>query len=326
VVCLSEREDNMETRKIGSLTVSVIGLGCNNFGWRLDEKATETVVHAALESGINFFDTADVYGGTKSEEYLGRALKSRRDQVIIATKFGSRLDENRGGAHPDYVKQAAEDSLRRLGIDTIDLYQLHWPDPNVPIQETLGALNELVQAGKVREIGCSNFTAEMIQEADTAIKPGQAKFVSVQNEYSLLHREPEQSVLPTCERLGLAFIPYFPLASGLLTGKYRKGQPIPEGTRLHDMEHFSEFLTDENMDRVESLIQFAQSRGHSILDLAFSWLLSHSTVASVIAGATKPGQIQSNASAANWKLTKEELAEIDTIVSPPSRAKAGSVS
>ncbi|HEX7008393.1 MAG TPA: aldo/keto reductase, partial [Phycisphaeraceae bacterium] len=208
----------MQTRRIGSLEVSVVGLGCNNFGRRLDADATAQVVHAALDAGITFFDTADIYGGTLSETYLGKALDKRRDEVVIATKFGMEVDPQRKGAHPRYVRQAVEDSLRRLGTDYIDLYQLHTPDPEVPIADTLGVLDELVKSGKVREIGCSNFSAQQLEEAQAAVRPGAARFVSVQNEYSLLHREPEQAVLPACERLGLAFIPYFPLANGLLTG------------------------------------------------------------------------------------------------------------
>jgi aryl-alcohol dehydrogenase-like predicted oxidoreductase len=219
----------IDTRRIGSLEVSVVGLGCNNFGRRLDYDATSAVVDAALDAGITFFDTADVYGATKSEEYLARALGRRRDDVVVATKFGSRLDEERRGARPEYVRRAVEDSLRRLGTDRIDLYQLHTPDPDVPIGETLGALDELVQTGKVREIGCSNFSAEQLREAEEATREGAARFVSVQNEYSLLHRAPEQDVLPECERAGLAFIPYFPLANGLLTGKYRRGQDALKG-------------------------------------------------------------------------------------------------
>ena len=217
----------MQTRRIGALEVSVVGLGCNSFGRRLDTAATAHVVHAALDAGINFLDTADVYGGTRSEEYLGRALAGRRDQVVLATKFGMAVDEQRRGARPEYVRRALEDSLRRLMTDRIDLYQLHQPDPEVPIGDTLTALDELVQAGKVREIGCSNFSAEQLREAHAAARAGAARFVSVQNEYSLLHREPEREVLAECERLGLAFIPYFPLASGLLSGKYRRGRPRP---------------------------------------------------------------------------------------------------
>lgn len=309
----------METRKIGSLDVSVVGLGCNNFGGRIDADATKNVVDAALDAGINFFDTADVYGGTKSEEFLGRVLGARRDQVVLATKFGMPLDdEHPGGANPDYIQRAVEDSLRRLNTDRIDLYQLHRPDEKTPIADTLGALNALVQAGKVREIGCSNFSAAQLREAEAAVQQGGARFVSVQNEYSLLHREPEAEVLSECERLGLAFLPYFPLASGLLTGKYRQGRPLPEGARIQSEGRFSNLLTDENLSTVESLLQFAESRGHTLLELAFSWLLAHKAVASVIAGATKPEQIQKNAAAADWPLSDGDLKEIDTILARQS--------
>ncbi|HSU97253.1 MAG TPA: aldo/keto reductase, partial [Gemmatimonadaceae bacterium] len=215
-------------RRIGSLEVSTVGLGCNNFGGRLDEQATARVVHAALDAGINFFDTADIYGSTDSERFLGRALGSRRSEAVVATKFGMRNDQVAGGAKPEYVTRAADASLERLNIDRIDLFQLHQPDPSVPIADTLAAMNDLVQAGKVREIGCSNFSVEQLREAHTAVKDGAAKFVSVQNQYSLLHREPEKGVLPECERLGLAFLPYFPLANGLLTGKYARGVAPPK--------------------------------------------------------------------------------------------------
>jgi aryl-alcohol dehydrogenase-like predicted oxidoreductase len=250
----------MDTRRIGSLEVSVVGLGCNNFGRRLDSDSTSAVVDAALDVGITFFDTADVYGGTKSEEYLAHALGRRREDVVIATKFGSAVDEQRRGARPEYVRRAVEDSLLRLGTDRIDLYQLHTPDPQVPIEETLGALDELVKAGKVREIGCSNFSADELREAEEATREGAARFASVQNEYSLLHREPEGDVLPECERLGIAFIPYFPLANGLLTGKYRRGKDVPAGSRL-DSARGERLLTDRNLDVVERLIGFSESRG-----------------------------------------------------------------
>jgi aryl-alcohol dehydrogenase-like predicted oxidoreductase len=307
----------MEKRRIGSLEVSVVGLGCNNFGGRLDAEQTATVVHAAIDHGINFFDTADIYGATRSEEYIGRALGSRRDQVVLATKFGGKVDEQRKGAAAAYVKRAAEDSLRRLQTDRIDLYQLHMPDPETPIEETLGALNELVRAGKVREIGCSNFSAEQLRAAAAAVPPGGARFVSVQNEYSLLKRDPERDgVLDECERQGLAFLPYFPLASGLLTGKYRQGRPAPEGSRLAgDTERFR---SERNLALVEELIRFAESRRHTILELAFSWLLMRPAVASVIAGATKVEQIAANVSAAGWALTRDDLAEVDRILSRPS--------
>jgi aryl-alcohol dehydrogenase-like predicted oxidoreductase len=304
----------METRKIGSLEVSLVGLGCNNFGWRIDKKATEAVVGTALDSGINFLDTADMYGGGQSEEYMADALQSRRNEVVLATKFGFSMGEGKAGASPAYVRQALEASLRRLRTDRIDLYQLHTPDPATPIAETLGALDDLVKAGKIREIGCSNFSVDQLREAEAAVKAGAARFVSVQNEYSLFHRAPEADVLPECRRSGVAFIPYFPLASGLLTGKYRKGQPLPEKSRGKDAWGPGVF-TDRNLDIVESLIRFASSHGRSLLELAVSWLATQAAVASVIAGATTPEQAKTNAAAAGWRLTKSELAEIDTIVS-----------
>jgi aryl-alcohol dehydrogenase-like predicted oxidoreductase len=303
------------TRRIGSLEVSAVGLGCNNFGWRIDYDTTAAVIHTALDAGITFFDTADIYGATRSEEFIGRALGGRRDEVVIATKFGMAVDDQRRGAHPEYVKQAAEDSLRRLGTDRIDLYQLHQPDPSVPIQDTLGALNDLVRAGKVREIGCSNFSVEQLREAEAAVRPGAARFVSVQNEYNLLHRDPERDVIPECRRLGIAFLPFFPLASGLLTGKYRKGQPLPPGSRLATVERFAKTATDRNLAIVESLLQFATSRGHTLVELAMSWLASRPTIMSVIAGATSAKQVKLNATAVNWRFTAEELAEIDAILS-----------
>ncbi len=303
----------MQKRTIGSLEVSAVGLGCNNFGTRIDEAATAEVVGAALDAGVDFFDTADTYGKGLSEEYLGRALAGRRGEVVIATKFGSAMDEQRRGARPEYVLRAAEDSLRRLGTDYIDLYQIHRPDPEVPIADTLGALDELVRAGKVREIGCSNFSAGRLREAAAAARGG-ARFVSVQNEYNLLHRDPEAETLPECERQGLAFLPYFPLASGLLTGKYRRGQAPPQGTRITEGGWRADVLTDDNLARVEGLIAFAESRGHTLLELAFSWLLARPLVASVIAGATSPAQVRGNAAAAGWEPTGAELAATDAIV------------
>jgi aryl-alcohol dehydrogenase-like predicted oxidoreductase len=313
----------MEKRRIGSLEVSIAGLGCNNFGRRLDFEATDRVVHAAIEAGINFFDTADIYGDTRSEELLGRSLAGRRQDVILATKFGYRLDDERKGASPDYIQRASEDSLRRLGTDYIDLYQLHKPDPTVPITDTLGALDELVKAGKVREIGCSNFSVAQLQEAEKGVGPGAARFVSVQNEYSLLQRQPEaDGVLAECERAELAFLPFFPLASGLLTGKYRKDQPLPPGTRISGANRYSELLADGSLDRVEALIGFAESRGHTILELAMSWLLARPVVASVIAGATSPEQVRANAAATGWRLTAADLAEIDSLLGTKEAVRA----
>ncbi|RYX80871.1 aldo/keto reductase [bacterium] len=305
----------MDKRKIGSLDVSVVGLGCNNFGGRLDAQATKVVVDAAIEHGINFFDTADIYGGTKSEEYLGLALGKRRSDIILATKFGMKVAEGKEGARPEYIRQAVEDSLKRLGTDYIDLYQLHRPDDSVPIADTLGALDELVKAGKVREIGASNFSAEQLREAEAAVEVGATPFVSLQNEYSLFKRDTEAEVLPEAMKQRLAYLPYFPLASGLLSGKYRAGQPFPEGTRI---KADNPALNDENLAKVEKLIQFSEARGHTILELAFSWLASRPMVASVIAGATSASQIESNATAANWLLTEADLTEVDEILSAKS--------
>jgi aryl-alcohol dehydrogenase-like predicted oxidoreductase len=305
----------METRKLGSLDVTVVGLGCNNFGRRLDAERTKAVVDVCLEHGITFFDTADVYGGAgRSEEYLGRALGPRRDEALIATKFGSPMsdDPDHQGGSARWVRQAAEDSLRRLGTDRIDLYQMHRPDPDTPIEETLAALDGLVRAGKVVEIGCSNFSVEQIEEAHrVAEEHGYARFVSVQNEYSLFQREPEEGVLEACERLGLGFLPYFPLASGLLTGKYRLGEPHPDGTRI---AADSDAVSEENLVRVERLISLAEEHGHTLLELAFGWLLSKAVVASVIAGATRPEQVAANAAAAGWRPTADELDEIEAVV------------
>ena len=303
----------MEKRRIGSLEVSLAGLGCNNFGWRIDAGATATVVDAALESGINFFDTADVYGSGQSEEYLGRALKGRREKVVIATKFGMKMGEGKEGGKPAYIRQAAEDSLRRLGTDRIDLYQIHQADPSTPIADTLGALNELVKAGKVREIGCSNFSAAQLREA-SEVKGGR-HFVSVQNNYSLLHREPEAEVLPECERLGITFLPYFPLANGVLTGKYRKGQAFPKSSRAED-GFGPKVFTEENLALTEQLLGFAESRGHTLLELAMSWLASKRVIASIIAGAKTQEQVKANASAVAWRLTEADLASVEGILEP----------
>ena len=303
----------MQTRKVGSLQVSVVGLGCNNFGWRIDAEASAKVIDAAIESGVTFFDTADRYGKGQSEDFLGRALGKRRDQIILATKFGMEMEKGQQGASPKYVLEAVDASLRRLRTDRIDLYQLHQPDPKTLITDTLGALDELVRAGKVREVGCSNFSVAQIREATDASQ-GRAQFVSVQNEFSLFHREPETNgVLPECERRRLAFLPYFPLASGLLTGKYREGKKLPEGSRAAD-GWGPKVFTEQNLAIVELLIEFAESEGHTILELAFSWLLSHKPVASVIAGASKPEQVRANAKAADWQLAADDLAQIDAIM------------
>jgi aryl-alcohol dehydrogenase-like predicted oxidoreductase len=301
----------MEKRPIASLEVSLVGLGCNNFGWRIDSAETQRVVDAALDAGIDFFDTADIYDQGHSEEFLGRALQGRRGRAVVATKFGMKMEGIGQGAKPAYVRQAAEASLRRLGVERIDLYQLHRPDADTPIADTLGALNDLVREGKVREIGCSNFTVEQLREAERAAAAG-ARFVSVQNEYSLFHREPESGVLAECGRQGLAFLPYFPLANGLLTGKYRAGKELPKGSR-GDAGWGPKVFTPENLAKVEKLAAFAESHGHSLLELAFAWLAAQPAVASVIAGATSPQQVHANARAAGWKLTAADLAEIDRL-------------
>jgi aryl-alcohol dehydrogenase-like predicted oxidoreductase len=297
----------VEKRKIGSLEVSLAGIGCNNFGWRIDADGTAAVVSAAIDAGINFFDTADIYGGGQSEEFLGRALKGRRDQVLIATKFGMKLADGKEGAKPAYIRQAAEDSLRRLGTDRIDLYQIHKPDTSTPIADTLGALDELVKAGKVREIGCSNFSAEQLREA-AQVKG--SRFVSVQNNYSLLHREPEAEVLPACQSLGMAFLPFFPLANGLLTGKYRQGEPFPKSSRGED-GFGPKVFTEENLALVEQLRGFAESRGHTLLELAMSWLAAKPAIASIIAGAKTPEQVKANALSVGWRLTDADVAAVD---------------
>jgi aryl-alcohol dehydrogenase-like predicted oxidoreductase len=285
-------------------------------------------VRAALDAGVAFFDTADVYGGTKSEQFLGRALADagvradRRDDVWIATKFGVRVsDDMPGGAAPDYVRKACDASLARLGVDRIDLYQQHVPDPSVPIAETLGALAELVIEGKVRFVGCSNYRAAQLDEAAAvAVAGSTTSFVTVQNEWSLLNRAPESSgVVDAAVRHGLAVLPYFPLASGLLTGKYRPDEALPDGTRLAKMpdERRASLTTDRNWAVVESLRSFAESHGHSLLELALSWLASQPAIGPVIAGATSADQVRSNAAAATaWRLTDDELAEVDRLAAP----------
>lgn len=304
----------MDTRTIGTLTVSEVGLGCNNFGMLIERKESDAVVGAALDAGITLFDTADMYGGTKSEEYLGQALGARRDEIVLATKFGGPFEGHAGGATPAYARTSLEDSLRRLGTDHVDLYQLHYPDPTTPIAETLGTLGELVAEGKIREIGCSNFDRAMLEEAADAVKDGAPGFVSVQNEYNLLHRDPEDEVLGFCDRTHTAFLPYFPLASGLLTGKYRSGAGAPEGTRLAAWGAFAkDQLSDERLATVAALEALAQSEGHTVLDLAFAWLLSRPSVASVIAGATKPAQVAANVAAGQWMPSADLLAQVDAI-------------
>jgi len=302
----------MQHRTIGSLSVSVIGLGTNNFGFTMDEADVAPVVDAALEAGINFFDTADSY--LSSEVRLGAALGSRRDQIVVATKFGSKADEEfTGGAAGPYIRRAVERSLRMLGTDRIDLYQLHRPDPTVDIAETLSVLHELVAEGKVLEIGCSNFSAEQLRAAAAAAGTG-PRFVSVQNEYSLLERADEADVLPTCAELDIAHLPYFPLASGLLTGKYQRGAGVPNGSRIEKWNMAERVLTEENFATLDTLTTWAKDHGHSLLDLAFAWLLASPSVASVIAGATSPAQIAANAAAGSWVLSENDAAEVRSLV------------
>ena len=304
----------MDTRSIGSLTVGVVGLGCNNFGMRIGRKETASVVGAALDAGITLFDTADIYGGTKSESYLGAALGTRRDEIVLATKFGVPYEGHEGGAGAAYIRTAVEDSLTRLGTDRIDLYQLHAPDQKTPIAETEGALAELVTEGKIREFGCSNFDAAMLSDARAAVVGNAPGFASVQNQYNILHREPEDAVLPDCERAGMAFLPYFPLASGLLSGKYRAGEAPPEGARLAAMgQAASSQLSDARLAQVAALEALAQGEGHTVLELSIAWLLSRPAVASVIAGATKPEQVAANVAAGGWKPSSETLAQVDVI-------------
>jgi aryl-alcohol dehydrogenase-like predicted oxidoreductase len=312
----------MECRHLGrsGLPVSVIGLGCDNFGHRCDEAQSAAIVHRALDLGIIFFDTADIYGPAGvSEEYLGKALKGRRKDVVIATKFvgpvGAYNDTMNVGSSRRHIMNAIEDSLRRLGTEYVDLYQLHSPFPAVPIEETLRALDDLIRAGKVRYIGNSNMSGWQVVEAEwTARSHNLTPFASAQNEYNLLDRRIEKELTPACEQYGLGILPYFPLASGLLTGKYHRGEAPAADTRIAAWGTRGErMLSDQNFDVVEKLEAFAKDRGKTLLDLAFSWLASHDYIPSVIAGATKPEQVEANAAAAEWKLTPKEMAEVDTI-------------
>ncbi|MGZ6016870.1 MAG: aldo/keto reductase [Phenylobacterium sp.] len=308
----------MKMRRLGTsgLKVSEVGLGCNNFGMRIDAKQTQAVVDAALDAGVTFFDTADIYGGTKSEEFLGKALGKRRGDITLATKFGMRIgdDPRRMGGSRRWIMRAVEDSLTRLGTDYIDLYQFHSPDKDTPIDETLRALDDLVSQGKVRYIGNSNFTGWQIADADWTAA-GSTRFVSAQNLYSLLERKVEFEVLPACEHFGLGFLPFFPLASGLLSGKYRRGEKPPEGTRLAAWgARGAAAMSDRNFDKVEKLEAWADERGHTILELAFAWLLGHEVVSSVIAGATTPEQVKTNAATAAWHLSPEDVQEVGDLI------------
>ena len=311
----------MEKRKLGNsdLEVTLVGLGCNNFGGRIDDEAARRVVHTALDLGINLFDTADTYGNRGgSETTLGRILGPRRKEVVLATKFGLPMDEagTLRGASRRYLMSAVEASLKRLRTDWIDLYQVHKPDPATPIEETLRALDELVRQGKVRHIGCSNFAAwQVVEAAWTARTAGTAAFVSCQDEYSLLARAIEKELQPAMRAYGLGLLPYFPLASGLLTGKYRRDAPLPEGTRLKSTKMFAErFISERNWERVARLEAFCAQRGRSMLELAMSWLAARPAVASIIAGATRPEQVAQNAAAVSWEIGEAELGELDRLL------------
>ena len=305
----------MRTRTLGDggPEVSVVGIGCNNFGGRVDLDGTRAVVDAALDVGITLLDTADIYGGGGgSEELLGRVLEGRRERVLIATKFGGDMGEGtRARGSRDYVRKAIEASLRRLRTDYVDVYQYHRPDGITPYEETFGALDELVGEGKIRYVGHSNFAARDVEEVDAlAGRREITRPVSAQNQYSLLRREVEEDLLPTCERLGVGVLPYFPLASGLLTGKYKRNVPRPEGTRLTNRD---EVFTDETWDRIEALERYADERGVTLLDVAIGGLAAQPAVASVIAGATKPEQVSANARAGEWVPTPEDVEALNRL-------------
>jgi aryl-alcohol dehydrogenase-like predicted oxidoreductase len=291
----------LEQRRLGPFDVSVVGLGCNNFGGRLNLERTRAVVDAALDAGVNFFDTADVYGNRGgSERFLGELLEGRRDRVVLATKFGNDMgDGERAGGSREYLRRAVDASLGRLRTDRIELLYYHRPDGVTPVSETIGAMAELVDEGKVVALGVSNFDVGQLEEAVEA-----GEIAALQNEYSLLERDAERDVVPRCRELGVGFVPYFPLASGLLTGKYRRGEPAPEGSRLAGRSHV---LTDEKFDEVEAFEEFARERGRSLLELAIGALAAQPGVASVIAGATTPEQVRANVAAAAWTPTAEDL-------------------
>jgi aryl-alcohol dehydrogenase-like predicted oxidoreductase len=309
----------MEYKNLGrsGLQVSLVGLGCNNFGRRLDQQGTTAVVEKAIELGVTLFDTADVYGpGGLSEEYLGVALKPHRRNVVLATKFMGPMGEGPlwSGGSRRYIFEAVEASLRRLNTEYIDLYQIHFPDVRTPIEETMRALDDVVRAGKVRYIGCSNFAGWQVVESQWVARTEHlSPFVSAQNQYNLLDRRIERELVPACDKYGLGILPYFPLASGFLTGKYEEGKPAPEGTRLAAMPGSERFLNDANFATLSGLRGFAESKGRSMLELAIGWLASQPHVGSVIAGATRPEQVEQNVAAAEWKLSVEERAEVDRI-------------
>lgn len=310
----------MEYRNLGDsgLKISLAGLGCNNFGMRCDTEQTRAVVHRALDEGVTFFDTADIYGNRGgSEELLGKALGKRRREVVVASKFGMPMGAGpyERGASRRYIMAAAEASLRRLDTDYLDVYQLHQPDPDTPQEETLAALDDLVRAGKVRYLGNSNFSGWQVADADWISRTRSlARYVSAQNQYNLLDRRIERDLLPACQKFGLGMLPYFPLASGFLTGKYRRGAEAPKGTRLALMQPMAkQVMTEPNFTSLERLEQFARGRDHTLVELAMSWLACQPLVSSVISGATRPEQVTENVKACGWKLTHEEMKEVDAI-------------
>ena len=310
----------MEFRNLGNsgLKVSVVGLGCNNFGMKCDAEQTRAVVHKALDEGITLFDTADIYGNRGgSEDLLGKALGARRHEAIVASKFGMSMGDGaylHGGSRR-YIVAACEASLKRLATDYIDLYQIHQPDPDTPQSETLAALDDLIRAGKVRYIGSSNFAGWQVADAAWISRTtGISSYVSAQNQYNLLDRRVERELVPACREFGVGILPYFPLASGFLTGKYRRGAESPKGTRLALMQRMAQTtLTDENFSTIERLEKFAHDCGHTLLELAVGWLASQPQVSSVISGATSPEQVTDNVKAGNWKLSAEELAEVNKL-------------
>lgn len=311
----------MRKRRIGSLEVTVVGVGCNNFGRQLDFERTRSVIHAALDNGINFLDTADQYGRpyTSSESFIGEVLAAigpRRQDLVIATKFGRILDDNKRGASPAYVRAATEACLRRLRVDCIDLMQLHIPDPLTPIEDTLGALGELIREGKIREIGASNFSGRLLGEAQAAaVRAGTPRFVSTQAAYSILNRAAEPDVLAECERSGIALVPFQPLYNGLLSGKYKAGQPAPANSRIGSKDPKAQAIifSERNLRIVGELTDYAQRRGRTLLELAYGWLLSHPAIPSIIAGVSSPEQVASNAASTGWALSAAEITDIDRI-------------
>lgn len=308
----------MMHRTIGSLSSSVLGIGCNNMGRGLDQKATQEIVDTALECGINYFDTADKYGETRSESFLGEAIKGKRSQVIVATKFGLVLPDQpeSGGASAGWLRKAVVGSLARLNTDYIDLYQLHRPDPNIPLEETLGALNELVLEGLVVEVGVSNATAAELQQAhDASTANGFSKYASVQNEYSMIRRSSEtDGVFDFCESTGTAFVPYYPLASGLLTGKYQHGKPDPEGTRLSTIKLYQDWFSDDDHELAKDIVSALISAGYDPLTAAIQWILRQASVSCVITGASRPQQVVDNTAAVNAALSTKDLEAITAIV------------